>query len=63
MKEAKVKGCFVVGSGNGVLPGVMKKMAEGYGAGAEYVVVVGAGHLPMVEKPGEFAEAVTKFLG
>jgi pimeloyl-ACP methyl ester carboxylesterase len=63
MKESKVKGCFVVGSGDGVLPGVMKKMAEGYGAGAEYVVVEGAGHLPMVEKPGEFAETVTKFLG
>jgi pimeloyl-ACP methyl ester carboxylesterase len=43
---------------------VMKKMAEGYGErGADYVVVERAGHLPMVEKPGEFAEAVTRFLG
>ncbi len=63
MKESKVKGAFVVGSGDGVLPGVMKKMAEGYGeGGAEYIVIEGAGHLPMVEKPKEFAEAVTKFL-
>jgi pimeloyl-ACP methyl ester carboxylesterase len=64
MKAAKVRGCFVVGSGDGVLPGVMKKMADGYGEkGAEYVVVEGAGHLPMVEKPKEFADAVTRFLG
>ena len=63
MNGAKVKGCFVVGSGDGVLPTGMKKMAEGYGEkGAEYVVIEGAGHLPMVEKPREFAEAVTKFL-
>ena len=63
MKESKVKGAFVVGSGDGVLPGVMKEMADGYGdKGTGYVVVEGAGHLPMVEKPAEFAEAVTKFL-
>jgi pimeloyl-ACP methyl ester carboxylesterase len=63
MREAGVKGAFVVGSGDGVLPDVMRKMADEYGdKGAEYVVIEGAGHLPMVEKPGEFAEAVTKVL-
>jgi pimeloyl-ACP methyl ester carboxylesterase len=64
MKGSKVKGMFVVGSGDGVLPGTMKEMSAAYGvSGAGYEVVEGAGHLPMVEKPKEFAEIVTKFLG
>jgi pimeloyl-ACP methyl ester carboxylesterase len=63
MKSCTVKAAFLVGSGDGVLPGVMKEMAAGYGKGAEYVVIDCAGHLPMVEKPQEFAEVVTKFLG
>lgn len=63
MKAAEVKGMFVVGSGDGVLPGVMKDMAGNYGKGAGYEVIDGAGHLPMVEKPAEFAEVVGKFLG
>ncbi|KAE8442325.1 hypothetical protein EG329_003458 [Mollisiaceae sp. DMI_Dod_QoI] len=63
MKTSKVKGLFVVGSGDGVLPGVMKEMASAYGEnGAGYEVIQGAGHLPMVEKPKEFADVVTKFL-
>ena len=63
MKECTVKGAFVVGSGDGVLPGAMKDMATQLGGGAEYMVVDGAGHLPMVEKPEDFARLVTKFLG
>jgi pimeloyl-ACP methyl ester carboxylesterase len=63
MKSCTVKAAFLVGSGDGVLPGVMKEMAAGYGKSAEYVVIDCAGHLPMVEKPQEFAEVVTKFLG
>jgi pimeloyl-ACP methyl ester carboxylesterase len=62
MKSSKVKGLFVVGSSDGVLPGVMKEMASEYGTGAGYVVIEGAGHLPMVEKPERFAEVVGKFL-
>jgi pimeloyl-ACP methyl ester carboxylesterase len=63
MKSSKVKGMFLVGSGDGVLPGTMKEMAGAYGSsGAEYTVINGAGHLPMVEKPENFAEVVTKFL-
>lgn len=63
MKSSKVKGMFLVGSGDGVLPGTMKEMAGAYGSsGAEYTVIDGAGHLPMVEKPENFAEVVTKFL-
>lgn len=61
MKESKVKAAFVVGGSDGVLPGTMKEMAGAYGKGA-YEVIEGAGHLPMVEKPKEFAEVVTKFL-
>ena len=63
MKSSKVKGLFVVGSGDGVLPGVTKEMASAYGTGAEYEIIEGAGHLPMVEKPKKFAEVVGKFLG
>ena len=62
MKDAKVKGMFLVGANDGVLPKTMKEMSESYGSGAEYVVIEGAGHLPMVEKPERFAEVVSKFL-
>ncbi|PSS15003.1 hypothetical protein M430DRAFT_123609 [Amorphotheca resinae ATCC 22711] len=63
MKGGKPKGAFLVGAGDGVLPGTMKEMAAAYGEkGAEYLVIDQAGHLPMVEKPQEFAELVTKFL-
>ncbi|KAL2061325.1 hypothetical protein VTL71DRAFT_7598 [Oculimacula yallundae] len=64
MKASKVKGAFVVGSADGVLPGTMKEMASAYGEeGAAYEVIEGAGHLPMVEKPENFAKVVTKLLG
>ncbi|TVY84713.1 3-oxoadipate enol-lactonase [Lachnellula suecica] len=64
MKSSKVKGMFLVGGGDGVLPGAMKEMAATYGAsGAEYKVIEQAGHLPMVEKPEEFASVVAGFLG
>lgn len=63
MKDSKVKGAFVVGSRDGVLPGTMKEMASAYGAnGAAYQAIEAAGHLPMVEKPQEFTDFVGKFL-
>jgi pimeloyl-ACP methyl ester carboxylesterase len=63
MKTSSVKGMFVVGSGDGVLPGTMKEMAAAYGKeSAAYEVIEGAGHLPMVEKPEAFAKVVTGFL-
>ncbi|KAI9758146.1 MAG: hypothetical protein M4579_003178 [Chaenotheca gracillima] len=63
MKVSEVRGAFVVGSGDGVLPGAMKEMAASYGKnGAEYVVVDGAGHLPMVEEPRKFEAVISKFL-
>lgn len=63
MKSSKVRGAFLVGGSDGVLPKVMKDMASAYGEnGAEYTVIDGAGHLPMVEKPQEFADYVSKFL-
>ena len=62
MKKASVKAAFVVGSGDGVLPDTMKEMSTEYGKGAEYVIVDGAGHLPMVEKPKEVASFASKFL-
>lgn len=64
MKSGKVKGVFVVGSGDGVLPKTMKDMAGRYGSsGAECVEISGAGHLPMVEKPQQVAEVLSKLVG
>ncbi|KAK2794681.1 hypothetical protein FQN50_009866 [Emmonsiellopsis sp. PD_5] len=58
-----VKGAFLVGAGDGVLPKTMKEMVgQMGGAGAEYFVIEGAGHLPMVEKPAEFERVVSGFL-
>jgi pimeloyl-ACP methyl ester carboxylesterase len=65
MKTAGVKGAFLVGAGDGVLPKTMKEMAETYGPqgnGAEYIVIESAGHLPMVEQPEAFTDAVSRFL-
>jgi pimeloyl-ACP methyl ester carboxylesterase len=63
MKEFKGKGAFLVGAGDGVLPKTMKEMAEGLGSGVELKVVEGAGHLPMVERPGEVAQFVARVVG
>ncbi|KAI9847172.1 MAG: hypothetical protein M1837_003034 [Sclerophora amabilis] len=66
MRACRVKGAFVVGSGDGALPGAMKQMAaefgDGQGHGAEFAVIDGAGHLPMVERPEEFTDFVIEFL-
>jgi pimeloyl-ACP methyl ester carboxylesterase len=63
MKSGKSKGLFLAGSADGALPKSMKTMATYYGNGAsELVIVDGAGHLPMVEKPEAFTQAVVKFL-
>lgn len=63
MKQARVPGAFLVGSGDGVLPDMMKGMAEAYNGGkGVFAAVDGAGHLPMVEKPEGFVEAVQRFL-
>jgi pimeloyl-ACP methyl ester carboxylesterase len=63
MKGAGVRGMFVVGGEDGWLPKTMKEMSENYGNdGARYEVIEGAGHLPMVERPNEFADVVSSFL-
>ncbi|GAD95888.1 conserved hypothetical protein [Paecilomyces variotii No. 5] len=62
MKTSGVRGIFVVGGGDGVLPQTMKEMASSHGQPSALHVLEGAGHLPMVEKPEEFAEVVTRFL-
>ncbi|KAF7504255.1 hypothetical protein GJ744_002513 [Endocarpon pusillum] len=62
MSKSHAPGAFVVGGGDGILPGTMKEMAAAYGPGAAYFVIAGAGHLPMVEKPQAFADIVRKFM-
>jgi pimeloyl-ACP methyl ester carboxylesterase len=63
MRTARVPGIFVVGAGDGILPDTMKRMAESYGQdGVSLHPIEHAGHLPMVERPEEFASVVTKFL-
>lgn len=62
MANASVPGLFVAGSGDGVLPQTMKKMAEDLKGDAELKVIDKAGHLPMVEQPGQFTEVVNAFI-
>ncbi|OQU97545.1 hypothetical protein CLAIMM_03465 [Cladophialophora immunda] len=60
------RGAFLVGAGDGVLPQGMEKLAKELGSAAGktagFKLVAGAGHLPMVEKPGEVADFVADFL-
>jgi acetyl-CoA C-acetyltransferase len=66
MANAKVRGLFVAGEGDGVLPKTMKQMAADLkvqGAPeAELKIVPKAGHLPMVEQPEAFAGVVSEYL-
>jgi len=62
MEGCPVRGLLVVGGEDGVLPRTMAEMAKGLGGVAALQVVSGAGHLPMVEEPGEFARVVGEFL-
>lgn len=62
MAKSELKAVFVVGSEDGVLPGTMEEMAKGFGKGAQYALIDGAGHFPMVEKPHEFSTIVSTFV-
>lgn len=62
LSGCNVPGLLVVGEGDGVLPGAMAGFAGEIGGGVEVRVVEGAGHLPMVERPDGFVDAVEGFL-
>jgi pimeloyl-ACP methyl ester carboxylesterase len=63
MSSGTVKGLFVSGAQDGVLPETMKKMAADYGDGSSNLVLIeAAGHLPMTERPEPFAQEIAKFL-
>ncbi|GES62085.1 alpha/beta-hydrolase [Aspergillus terreus] len=62
MAAAQVRGLFVAGEGDGVLPKTMQQMAADLKGGAELKIVPKAGHLPMVEQPAAFTEVVQSFL-
>jgi 3-oxoadipate enol-lactonase len=52
---------FAVGAGDGVLPDVMRALAERC-ADARFVALAAAGHLPNVEQPEAFNTALADFL-
>lgn len=63
----KAKGAFLVGEEDGKLPAAMRDMASKLGDGKDSVgvkltVVPGAGHLPMVDRPGDVVRAVEEML-
>lgn len=64
MRGATVRGLFVAGESDGVLPKTMAQMAADLGVegGAELKIVPGAGHLPMVEQPEAFKGVVNEIL-
>lgn len=51
---------FLAGDQDGALPGVLEKLAKELGK--EFVAVPGAGHLPMLDRPGAWIAAVETFL-
>lgn len=56
---------LLVGELDGPLPGVMKSVAEELNEGGvdvEYVVIPGAGHVPMVDAPRVYLDHVEAFL-
>ncbi|QSS49173.1 hypothetical protein I7I53_09457 [Histoplasma capsulatum var. duboisii H88] len=57
-------GAFLAGEKDGLLPKTMRGMVGMMrkGSAVEFLVVEGAGHLPMVERPERFAELVSGFL-
>ncbi|KFY18222.1 hypothetical protein V492_00042 [Pseudogymnoascus sp. VKM F-4246] len=59
LEKNSVKAAFFVGAKDGALPASMKNLAASVG---EFVEIDGAGHLPMVERPAQFAAEVSKFL-
>jgi 3-oxoadipate enol-lactonase len=52
---------FVVGGGDGALPDVMRKMADA-APGASFTAIAGAGHLPNIEQPERFNDALRGLL-
>lgn len=63
LKGCKVPGLLVVGELDGILPDALAKFAGDVGEGCDVKVIRGAGHLPMVQRPDEFVDAVKEFLG
>ncbi|KFY35683.1 hypothetical protein V494_05685 [Pseudogymnoascus sp. VKM F-4513 (FW-928)] len=59
LEKNTVKAAFFVGAKDGALPASMRNLAVSVG---EFVEIDGAGHLPMVERPAQFAAEVSKFL-
>jgi pimeloyl-ACP methyl ester carboxylesterase len=63
MPHGTVRGMFLAGASDGILPQTMRTMAESYATGqSPFAVVPDAGHLPMVENPESFTNSVLDFL-
>jgi 3-oxoadipate enol-lactonase len=52
---------LTVGAGDGVLPGLMRKMAA-EAPGSRFAEIAEAGHLPNIEQPEAFNDALAQFL-
>jgi 3-oxoadipate enol-lactonase len=61
IKGIQVPGLYVVGKCDGVLPQAMAGFAQ-TSPRASFVEIRGAGHLPMVEQPEAFTDAIYDFL-
>ncbi|WP_433297487.1 alpha/beta fold hydrolase [Actinoplanes sp. CA-030573] len=63
LAEVRVPTLIVVGSGDVFTPVAEAELIEKLVPGSELVVIDGAGHLPGVEQPHAFNEALLRFLG
>lgn len=59
--EISVPSLLLVGENDGVLPRLMLDMCQGM-PHAKFVEIKGAGHLPNIDQPGAFDDALTGFL-
>jgi len=62
IKTIQVPGACICGSRDGVLPATMRSAAQAI-PGCTYIEVEDAGHLPMLDQPGSFVQALLSVLG
>lgn len=63
LEAATVPAVFVAGRDDEPVILPMTKMAKRYGKGADLKIIDNAGHLPVVDRPGDFLSSFLEFLG